>query len=69
MTERVDELAELQRLSPIVQARMVAFRVLARHPDCLLDDTVLDDLLEDIAQAILTGVTCAHGEDVRETKT
>lgn len=62
MTERVDELAELRRLSPITQARMLAFRILGRHPDCLLDDTVLGDFLEDIAQAILTGVSPADGE-------
>lgn len=59
-----DDIAELRRLSPILQARAVAFRVLTKHPDCLLDDTVLDDLLEDIAQAILTGVD--HGKAVAE---
>jgi hypothetical protein len=32
------------------------FAIIGRHPDCLLDDTPLDDLIEDIAQAVLKGV-------------
>ena len=54
--EKIDDIATLRRLSPITQARSVAFRILGRHPDCLLDDTALDGLLEDIAQAILAGI-------------
>lgn len=61
MTVRTDDLATLRQLSPITRARAEAFRVMTRHPDCLLDDVPLDELLEDIAQAILKGVP-AGGE-------
>lgn len=63
----MDDLAELRRLSPVTQARMLAFRVLGRHRDCLLDDVPLDKFLEDIAQAILAGVTPALGQSVGDS--
>lgn len=34
------------------EARAIAFRILQRHPDCLRDDVVMNDLIEDIASAI-----------------
>ena len=37
---------------PSGAARQQAFEILRRHPDCLRDDTVQDELLEDIAAAL-----------------
>jgi hypothetical protein len=34
-------------------AKRVAFGILTRHPDCLQDDVSLNDLIDDIANAIL----------------
>jgi hypothetical protein len=31
----------------------IAFRIVIAHPDCLQDDAVLDELIEDIAAAIV----------------
>ena len=33
-------------------ARLVAFKILVNHPDCLRDDVSLNELIEDIATAI-----------------
>lgn len=49
-------------MSDLAKARQTAFNILAQHGDCLRDDTVMDDLIEDIADALL-GVA----QDVRET--
>jgi ABC-type ATPase involved in cell division len=50
------DLAERRKHSPITQARCIAFAIIGRHPNVLLDDEPLDDLLEDIAQAIVNGL-------------
>lgn len=37
---------------PTAKARVKAFEILRRHPECLRDDTVMDDLIDEIARAI-----------------
>jgi hypothetical protein len=37
----------------VEEARQIAFTILIRHPDCLRDDVSLNDLIEEIAQAII----------------
>ena len=41
----------------------IAFKILQRHPDCLRDDVVLNDLITDIADAIGAAAMAAeqHG--------
>jgi hypothetical protein len=41
----------------IEEARQIAFSILTHHPDCLRDDVSLNDLIEEIAQAIVSGPT------------
>ena len=37
---------------PSTEARQEAFNILARHPDCIRDDVVMNDLIDDIAQSL-----------------
>ena len=37
----------------IAEARQIAFLILTHHPDCLRDDVSLNDLIEEIARAII----------------
>ena len=37
---------------PSTTARQTAFNILTRHPTCLTDDMPLNDLIDDIADAI-----------------
>lgn len=37
----------------MADARCTAFKILTAHPECLQDDTPLQDLIEDIALAIV----------------
>ena len=62
-----ERIAEYRR-SPKGLARSAAFEVIMRHGDCLQDDVPLDDLIEDIAQAILKGVNISDGEQVNPEK-
>lgn len=44
--------SSLEPSRPTEAARHAAFSILQRHPDCLRDDVVLNDLIDDIATAI-----------------
>ncbi len=63
--EAADEIERLRATPPAQvpewQARQAAFNILSRHPDCLKDDTPLEDLIEDIATAI-QAAPAAKGE-------
>lgn len=37
---------------PSAWARAKAFNALTRYPDCLKDDTVMNDLIDEIAEAL-----------------
>jgi hypothetical protein len=37
---------------PTPAARAIAFKILRKHPECLRDDVVMNDLIDDIAAAI-----------------
>ena len=37
---------------PSAAARVIAFKILTRHPDVLQDDVSMNDLIDDIASAI-----------------
>lgn len=39
-------------MEPSTEARTEAFRILQRHSECLMDDTPLQDFIDDIATAI-----------------
>lgn len=41
---------------PTAESKMIAFRVLRNHSDCLRDDVNLDDLIDDIASELDTAV-------------
>lgn len=64
----MNDLAERRRSSPLVQARGIAFGILRKHPDCLQDDVVLDELLEDIAQAVLAGVNITSPLETKKAR-
>lgn len=53
---------------PSTWARQVAFNLLTRHPDCLRDDTVMNDLIDDIAERLDDARVCgrADGETVEK---
>lgn len=44
--------SSLEPKEPSREARQTAFKILSKHPDCLRDDVVLNDLIDDIALAI-----------------
>jgi len=46
----------------LAQARLVAFHILTKHPDCLRDDVPLNELVEDIAVAIAEKPVLTSGE-------
>ena len=46
----------------LAQARLVAFHILTKHPDCLRDDVPLNELVEDIAVAITAKPVLTSGE-------
>lgn len=39
-------------VEPSTKSRHIAFQILTRHGDCLIDDVSLNDLIDDIAKAI-----------------
>lgn len=43
---------------PTTWARHQAFNILTRHPDCLRDDVVMDDLIDDIAARLDDARAC-----------
>lgn len=65
MTMNAPALQELRRKSPITQARARAYEIMVTHNGCIRDQAILDDFIEDIAQAIVKGVTVSHGEQDR----
>ena len=36
----------------LADGRLTAFKILRRHPDCLKDDVSMNDLIDEIAEAI-----------------
>ena len=65
----LNDLTERRKHSPLVQARAIAFQIMTTHVDCLRDGVPLDDMSEDIAQAILGGVVCSDTTPPRKEQT
>jgi hypothetical protein len=55
---------------PSTWARQVAFNLLTRHPDCLRDDVVMNEFIDDIADRLDDARVCgrADGENVDEKR-
>lgn len=52
---------------PTTWARLQAFEILTRHPDCLRDDAVMNGLIDDIADRLDDARICGRN-DQREAR-